>query len=319
MPITKPFRVVLTLALLLSGGVLVNSTYAGPEAISAKDKNPIVEVPTSCDPKWYVSVGAGTEFDGGNDFSNGFEEFNDFGIITTDLHVKSRDYDDVYKNWVNINAEVGYALTNHLEIFGKFNYTQADSQFITGSSLVIDSPINPFSPLAIGLPFTSKFSNYESWGGELGLRFFFLGKQSRIRPYISLSGGVNFVDDIDLHVKSDFLNIDFTVYEGDFYDATTMATGTALFGLEFQVIPCRFSITVDAGVRYNSGLDGDDSDFSSSSSSNSNMATFLHENIGTNGSSEGLQQALLSSLSHLNNNGGERWSIPVNVAAKFRF
>ena len=315
-------------AVLLAAGLIftasVQPTLAGPEAISSKDKNPIVEVPTECNPRWYFSFGSGTEFDGGNDFSNGLEEFTDFegGLFFTELRVKSRSYDDIYKNWINLNAEFGYAITRHIDVFAKLNYAQADSQTLVGSELILDSPLNPF-PFALAFPFTSNFDNYQSWGGELGFRFYFTSPESRIRPYISLAGGANFVDEIDLRVKTDFLTFDFEVYDGPFYDDSVVWTGSALFGVEYQVIPCRFSVGTNVGVRYNSELDSDDSGFSSDSSSEptpmSGVGQFVHDQLGANGSSEDFESALLSLLSPLNNDGGERWSLPVSVYAKFRF
>jgi hypothetical protein len=302
-------------ALTFAAGIL-QPLFAGPEPIRANDKE-VQMVQAACDPKWYISVGASADIDTGNKFSNGLHEFTDFGIITTDLRVRERNYNDVYKNWYDAQAEVGYAITSHLEVFGTFDYTQADSQIITGSKLIVDSPINPF-PFALGFPFTSKFDNYQSYGGELGLRYYFFAKEARIRPFISLSGGATWVDAIGLHAKSDFLNFDFTVYDGPFYKQTVVGTGRALLGLEFAVVPCRFAVGVDAGVRYTSGLDGDDSGFQSTSTTTM-LGTVLHNNIGTNGSSGGIQSAFLSMLRPLNDNGGERWSIPVSVYAKFRF
>jgi hypothetical protein len=317
MPITKHFRAALAIAALLTAGSFVSPTFAGPEAISARDKNPIVEIPTACDPKWYIRTGSGSDVDLGNKFSNGLHEFSDFGIFTTDLNIKSRDYDDVYKNWYNISAEVGYAITNHIELFASANYTQADGQIITGSKLVVDSPINPF-PFALGFPFTSHFDNYSSIGGELGVRFFLTGKDARIRPFIALSGGATWVDSIGLTAKSDFLDFDFTVYDGPFYDSSVVGTGRAVIGMEYQVIPCRFSVGADIGVRFTGGLDGDDSGFGADSP-NSGLAAFAHDRLQMNGTSQGLQDSFLSLLRPLNNNGAERWSMPVSVYGKFRF
>ena len=311
-------------AVLLAAGVILTvatspPTLAGPEEISAKDKNPIVEIPTECNPRWYFSMGSGTEFDLSNDFSNGLNEFTEFEGGTTDLRIKSRNYDDVYKNWINLNAEFGFAITRRIDVFAKINYASADSQTIVGSELVIDSPLNPF-PFALAFPFTSNFDNYQSWGGELGFRFYFTSPESRIRPYISLAGGANWVDEINLRVKTDFLGFDFEVYDGPFYDESIVWTGSALFGVEYQVIPCRFSVGTNVGVRYNSELDANDSGFSEdSSSSETGVGQFVQDQLGGNGSSQDFENALLSMLSPLNNDGAERWSLPVSVYAKFRF
>jgi hypothetical protein len=306
----------LAAALTLAAGIL-QPLLAGPEPFRGNDKE-VEIVPAACDPRWYISVGGGVDIDTGSEFSNGVHSVDEPLMgITTDLRVKSRNYNDVYKDWYQVRAEVGYAITQHLEVFGTFNYTQADAQTITGSKLVISSPLIPITG-QIGFDFVSHFDDYQSYGGELGLRYYFLAKEARIRPYISLSGGATWVDAIGLHATTDFLGFGFTVYDGPFYNDSVVGTGRALFGLEFAVIPCRFAVGVDAGVKYSSSLEGDDSGFQSNSTT-SGLAAFAHERLQTNGSSGGIQSAFLSMLRPLNDNGAERWSIPVSVYAKFRF
>ena len=82
----------------------------------------------------------------------------------------------------NINAEIGYALTSHIELFAsEVNYASADGQTITGSKLVVDSPLNPF-PFALGFPFTSHFNNYSVLWRGVGGSFLFHSPEARIRP-----------------------------------------------------------------------------------------------------------------------------------------
>jgi hypothetical protein len=314
--LTSRFSAVLLAAAFTFTAGILQPLFAGPEPLRANDKE-VQMVQAACDPRWYISVRGGVDIDTGSEFSNGVHSFVDQEIFTTDLRVKSRNYNDVYKDWYQVGAELGYAITQHLEVFGTFNYTQADAQIITGSKLVIASQIIPITG-QIGFDFVSHFDDYQSYGGELGLRYYFLAKDARIRPYISLSGGVTLVDAIGLHATTDFLGFNFTVYDGPFYNDSVVGTGRALFGLEFAVIPCRFAVGVDAGVKYSSSLEGDDSGFGSNSNT-SGLAAFAHERLQSNGSSGGIQSAFLSMLRPLNDNGGERWSIPVSVYAKFRF
>ena len=73
--------------------------------------------------------------------------------------------------------------------------------------------------------------------------------------------------------------------------------------------PLRFDFSVYDGPFYKDSV----------ASTASGLAAFMHTNIGTNGSRGGIQSAFLAMLRPLNDNGAERWSVPVSVYAKFRF
>jgi hypothetical protein len=312
--LTKYF-VLAASAALCSAGILT-SAFAGPERIDSKDK--MVLAPPPCDPRWYVSLGGSWDHSFG-DFSNGASELILVGDDDDDdddiqLDIVGRDWDDAYSNWWNIQGEVGYVLTNHIELFGKFNYTHGDAELVDGS--IID--------LGGGFPLelVSKFGDYDSFGGEFGMRYFFTDKEARIRPYVSVSGGAAFVDSIGLHVEAPGLLLfgfpDDTVYDNGFYDDGIVLSVTGMLGVEFQVIPCKFSVGIEAGLNWQSELDGNDSAFD----------TFLTGTPGqfaapggpvTNGSiSSAAASQLADALSQLNNEGS-RLSVPVNVYAKFRF
>jgi hypothetical protein len=299
------------------------SSFAGPESISAKDKQPIVEVPTTCTHRFYVSVSSGTEYEPGNDFSNGVRDVTPLtlpgiGVVgTSDLLVRSRQYSDVYKDWRDINLELGFAITSHLDVFGRFTYTSADSQNLIGSHLAIGFAGLP-PAFALGFPVTSKFDNYESWGGELGFRYYFTSQEARIRPFVALSGGARWVDAIGLIAKSDFLNADFNVYDGPFYDSTVVFTGTATLGTEYQVIPCRFAVGAEISVRYTSSLDQNDSGFAAGRGT-SGISTFIQGFGAPPAFGNAVEDFYLMRLRGLNDNGAERVSIPVTFYAKLRF
>jgi hypothetical protein len=124
--LTKFFsRVLLTLSLLSAGGIFTN-TFAGPEPISSKDKNPIVEIPTACEPKWYLSIGGGADFDLGRTTLNKSVFAPEIAPFTT-VYIKEHKWNDVYDDGWRIQGEIGYVLTEHLEAFGLFKYAHADA------------------------------------------------------------------------------------------------------------------------------------------------------------------------------------------------
>lgn len=303
-PLTKYFAVAVSAALFGAG--ILTSAFAGPERIDSKDKM-VMAPPPACDPRWYVSLGGSVDFPLG-EFGNGVsEDVNG----EADLEIVSRDWDDTHDNWWNIQGEVGYVLTNHIELFGTFRYNHADSKIVTGS--VLDFGF-------FDLNFVSKYGDYDAFGGELGLRYFFTGKESRIRPYVSVSGGATFVSSIGLRADSEFFGTEFTAYDGPFYDDSIVPTASALLGVEFQVIPCKFSVGIDAGIRWQGELEGDDSAFSEFATNFQNgmaAAQARGANVVGNGSSQ-FNAALTEALSHMNNSG-DNFTIPVTVYAKFRF
>jgi len=197
-------------------------------------------------------------------------------------------------------------LTSHIELFAKFEYTHANGVLIGGPSGNEVSFIG--NTLPNDLDFESRWSDYNSYGGELGIRYFFLSKEAKIRPYVSISGGATWVDAIGLHVDSEFFGSEFVLYNGSFYDSTIVPTVSGLLGVEFNVT-CHFAVGMDAGVKWTGELDSDDSGFPSSATSGSTA--------GTPGFFEDL--AARSALSFTNNNGADRLSFPVTVYAKFRF
>jgi hypothetical protein len=269
-------------AFLFAGG-FSTSSFAGPEAIEPKDKV-VMPPPPVCDPRWYVSIGGSADLQFGN-FSSGVRDFA-FG---DEVIVDSRDWGDVYEIGWNIRGEIGYVLNDHIELFGGFRYQRADS-----NSVVEENAIPNF-----GSRFELRWGDYESFGGELGLRYFFFTKQEKLRPFVSIAAGAASVDNIGLRVEG--LNFPSgTIYEGAFYDGGVVATATALFGVEYDVT-CHFAVRIDAGVRWESGLDQNDRDFNAFSGSTSFAGQVAY------------------ALRGLNDEEAGHFTVPVTLSAVFRF
>ena len=92
--------------------------------------------------------------------------------------------------------------------------------------------------IAGNLPLESTWSDYNSYGGELGVRYFFLPRHACVRPYISLSGGATRVESINLTTRAatDFgpFSAGDVVFDGRFYGNSTVATGSVLAGFLFK-------------------------------------------------------------------------------------
>jgi len=239
--------------------------------------------------KFSFIVGGSADFHFG-DFSSSVSETGPGG---SDITVEGRDWNDVYEFGWNIQGEVGYVLTDHIELFGGFRYHRADSDPITQDSAILISGFD--------VGFDMRWGDYEAWGGELGLRYFFVSKEAKFRPFVSIAGGASGVDDIGLSIDTiGRPGGDLRLYEGAFYDGGIVGTASALLGVEFNVT-CHFAVRADAGIRWESGLDQNDTGFETFSGG----TTFSN--------------AVANLLHPLNDEDDGHLTIPVSVSAVFRF
>lgn len=293
--LTKHFSRLLALSLLSAAGIFTN-TFAGPEPLpdSSKDKNPIVEIPI-CNPRWYFTIGGGADINVGGTLNNGLTR--DLipqvpGLVT--VFVKHHDWSDVYDMGYRIQGELGFVSNDYLEFFGLFKYEHQDASDRTRGS---------FADVLFGrfdIPFSSKFDDYNSYGFEFGARLFFLSRQARFRPYVSVSGGPTRVENIDITTFADFSSVggpsDVKVFHGRYFQDSLIGTAAGILGLEYA-LNCHVSIGVEGGVRYESPLRDDD-------------RTFEHTRV---------LGFPLGFLRPINNDAGDRLMVPVTGFVKVRW
>lgn len=346
---------------ILSAG-LATSTYAGPERLNYGGKDKQVEmVQQEPEQKWFVSIGVGTDFDTEEtDFSDGlaldfdldaFLSVPKFADLYTEiqgrlpssnapngnivlegisLNIAHRSWDDVYGNPYRINAQFGRVLTNHLEIFGGFNYVHADGDTETGSNITLHFDTPEAAPNGIGdgqfdlvFPFETHFSDFNSYGGELGIRYLFCSPDSPIRPYVSIAGGGTFTEAIHAHTVVNIFGFEADLYDADFYHDTWVGTGTVMLGFQSRITRS-FSVGVEAGIRYESTLDGADifenlfGDEETDGMSASRPGR-LSVNGGTDGPKKDFLEELHHGLNSVNNDEGDRLVVPLVFWAKYRF
>ena len=85
---------------------------------------------------------------------------------------------------------------------------------------------------------TDEFADYNSWGGELGFRFFFLSRQARWRPYVAISGGASYVDNIEMSTFADLMiggSGDDLVLRATFFNESWIGTGSVVLGLDVNL------------------------------------------------------------------------------------
>jgi hypothetical protein len=267
----------------------IAASFAGPEPIVDTSKS-VVEQKVERECNWYFSVGGGADFD----FNS--TQFNRSHVVPgaiglAEIDVAAHNYNDVYDTNYRVQGELGYAVGEHVEFFGRFAYDAASSQTTSGSRIrTVEGNLN----------LRSDWSDYTSYGSEIGVRYFFLPRHACIRPYISLSGGATRVESIDFTTRAandfgPFATGD-VVFDGRFYGNSVVATGSALAGIEVPITRC-FAIGADAGIRYESKLAQDDDTLK-----HSTFSGFSFPN-----------------LTKINDNAGDRLFCPVTLYAKIRF
>ena len=178
------------------------------------------------------------------------------------ISTKNLDFDDTHNARILTGFDVGYFLTNNLEVFGGFQYVTASGSKIsaleaTAAGTFTDSA-GTATAIAIGATADAKFDDYNSWAIKVGAtQYFPMGDYT---PYVGGYGGFKHVDDMDATLTHSTTGAGSLKVK--FYDST----GTGFFGFHTGV---NTSVTmggtpVSLGVRarldYTPELDGDDAD-----------------------------------------------------------
>lgn len=262
----------LGIGLFIAAGMFL---FAGPVDFS-KDKIVQPQTPV-CDPSWYFSIGGDGEFNtSATDFQNGSVITAPNGVPIGEI--KSHDFNDAYDvAFYSIEAEVGRVLTDRVEVFGQFKYAASASNKWIHDAGKID--VGTVNFLAI------RFDDFNSYGFQLGARYFFLPKDALLRPYVSIAGGASYVDGISVETAVEPTTT--VISRSHFFDDSWVGTITGLVGIEYSV-NCHLAVGINAGIAYSSTLSEDDSD-------------------------------LQGPVAKVNNDVGDRVYCPVAAYVKFRF
>lgn len=228
----------------------------------------------SCLSRWNVEGALGPAFIVGGDALTG-DQINDNDGVATVNNVKMRQaFEDGYR------AELGgsYALNPNRKITANAFYDRAN-----GARDVSLGTLN-------GNAVTGSFSDYKSYGVEMGLRQYMQPGRvpvlRSVRPYVEGKVGGAYVDDIDVLTAQGgtalFAN-GTRLYEGGW-----VPTAAGMVGLETPVLR-QMTIGLESGIRYTGKLDSD-----------------------TNSLSAG-------TLAAGANNGSHRWTVPVMLRGRYRF
>jgi len=240
-------------------------------------QQPVAQKPcktNQCLARWNLEGAVGPEWIvGGKALTGG--QINDNGGIATVNDVRMRSaFDDGYR------AELGgsYALNPNRKLTANAFYAEAK-----GQDNIELGTLN-------GNTVTGGFSDYESYGAEVGIRQYMHPRRGlilkSIRPYVEGKLGAAHVDDISI-TNAQGGNALFA--NGTrLYDGGWVPTAAGMVGFETPVLP-QMTLGLESGIRYTGKLDSDTSDLAA----------------GT--------------LAGASNNGSDRWTVPVMLRGRYRF
>jgi hypothetical protein len=216
--------------------------------------------------RWTVSLRGGLDLPLSGDVHGGGTG-TVLGLPTT---VNAKGYDDIYGTNFRGEVQVGYGVSDRVELFASGSYAKESAEPQQVGTVA-------------GLALNAEFAEYEEIGLEGGMRYFF-SADSKLKPYIGLSGGVRFLESNSPTFSVPAAEV--TLSDVPFYDSSTVATGAAVLGARYDVSPT-FSIGLETGPRYQ----------------------------GTPEDAATLEGTGLESI----NDTGDRWAMPILFTATLRF
>ena len=220
---------------------------------SSKDKNPVIEKPTE-EPRFYVDLLAGGEFDTGNlDFiSNGNANLGLPGGAPLIGLFQARQFQETHDAGViNGRLELGYHVLPFLSVFAGGTYSHAGGNDRANVGTVLDLADNFGSPRG-RFDLYAGVGQYQSYSGIAGIKLNtprtlldLLHIPRAIKPYAVLSAGGKYVDDQNIRFYTDNPAI---VDTGRLrlYEASWVFTTEAQLGYDLQ-------LTRNIGVNLESG------------------------------------------------------------------
>jgi hypothetical protein len=184
--------------------------------------------------RWSLSLRGGLDLPLGGDFHGGAVG-SVLGLPTT---VDAKDYGDVYGNTFRGEAQLGYGVSERVELFASGSYAKKSPDLLRVGDVA-------------GLDLNAQFGEYEEIGVEGGMRYFF-SPSSRLKPYLALSGGVRFLESNTPTFSVPAAEV--TLRDVPFYDSSTVTTAAAGLGVRYDVSSA-FSIGAETGPRYQSKPD----------------------------------------------------------------
>ena len=218
---------------------------------------------------WGIEAGIGTSFGIGGDIFAGRPEFSSTGfgaaddfdaagnlVPSTTSFVSGQpsiSFNDAFDNALEYDIAGTYDVSSSTTLLARASYTEADGQVVPLGA-AFDTTI-PGSTAATPSPVLAEFSDFEQIKLEAGIRQYvggFNNGLTGLRPYVGVTGGAAYNDDIDVTQTSAAFTGGPIVTE--FADSGWNPTASGVVGAEWQV-GGRTAIGVETGIRWQDNLD----------------------------------------------------------------
>lgn len=167
--------------------------------------------------------------------------------VSAELRIGARSFDEIYGTTYSIGAELAYGLTENDELFGQFRYQHGDKGRVQVGGAFVPA-------LSTELPVLGTFSDLNVYALEIGYRRYF--GSGTLKPYIAGRAGAAFTDSIKATFEIPAAAI--TINNAPFYKSSTSYSVGGDLGVSYK-LGTSVSLIAEAGLRYTSGLRGDDS------------------------------------------------------------
>lgn len=205
---------------------------------------------------------------------------------SADIH--GRSIDDIYDAGNSFSLRVGLNLGSTFSTTGKnplFSEQNNGRVYLRFSRTEFDGNLTPLGYID-DCTLTGDFHDYQDWGIALGYeRDFGMG---RLRPFVGFEAGVRFVDEIGVNFIAEEGHHGSTYNNVNLYDDSVALGLLFSFGIDYDITH-NFTLGIESGIAYQTGLDENDSD----------LADF--------------------ELEELNDAEGNFWSVPVLVTGRINF
>ena len=215
----------------MGGGQSSHHGHQGHHAQGHYGHNQIHQAP-QMPSQWRFDGAIGAqEFTGGNVLQN-----RQNGLQTT----TKQNYKDIYETGLAANAGLSYDVAPRTTLVMEGFYNKANSK---------DELVN-FGTDAAGLAESGRFSDYESYGAQVGFREYMSNDGPGLRPYIGAMAGMSYVNDLDIAVAGA------TPSTRRIYSGEWVPTASGLVGIEMPVSYAG-SLALESGIRYEGRRDAE--------------------------------------------------------------
>lgn len=167
----------------------------------------------------------------------GAEEFNGGEMIANGTAIgpttyRQVDYKDAYKRGYRASAGLSRDIRPNTAFTAKGFYMEAEGE-------------DPFVIADDVVPLSGRFTDYKSYGAEIGLRQYLGNSATGLRPFVGGTVGAAYIDDIDVVAIG---------IGGPLNEAGWVPTASATGGFELPVSPSA-SFALESGLRWTGSQD----------------------------------------------------------------